>query len=556
MKNGYHKRSDRSRKTIGNSIKQPFNKGTRSVKPNESVNFDGEVLSRQDPFWYAVDEKAIENMASFPFLQVVGDKIGQSQDQVAGLMQIKHRHCISNTINGTSLSTNGNYATRAAKTYYNYVTQGFTGAVDFEAPDLLMSALAANSLFALLIEGKRAYAALNYYLQFNKYYASSIVGGLGFSYDSLVANKANFRTEFNIRVRQINKLLAVPKKFFIGDRWEFLAGNLFLDTNSPEYSTLMAYICDGYLMYDATAAKTGTCLRWYPGGDFTYQSYFDTIDRLMSALDDDDVRSMFGAIRRVYSESDLKQATELEEGIELAIVKNDVMNATVHNMSWTGTATVSGVNNIIGYLPIASSTSGNELYDAPVYQDTTGNIICGIYQRQNGFIPYSGGAAEGSNGDKRDVLLDMYDHMVTPANVLDITSNIQVSLVDDPNISVTIGSTAYKYTVLRARSEVITAVNMVVMNDNGDGYVLRSVAKGGGTPYPISYGNAAFFHVDSHPLICVSSATSPTFESDIQFYLGEIDKYTLLSRRDVAQLHDRCMYNMLLLPENTKSVTK
>lgn len=521
----------------------------QDYKPNENVTPDGKKKGCQDPFWYATDQKAIDNMASFPFLEVVGDTIGNSSDKVAGLMRMSYRHCISNTITGGTFKSSGNYATRAAKTYYNYVTQGFTGSVDFEAPDLMMTALAGNSLFALLIEGKRAYAAMDYYLQFNQYYAKTVVEGLGFSYDSLLSNKANFRAEFNIRARQINKLIAVPKKFFIGDRWEFLAGNLFLDTNSPEYATLMAYVCEDFLQYDATAAKTGTCLRWYPRQQFTYETYFATVDALISSLDDDDVRSIFGAIRRVYSDGDLKQVTDLQEGIEIAIVKNDIVSAAIHNMSWSGSTKAAGFENVIGYLPKANVTEGVDLTDAPIYQDATGNIVCAIYQRQGQFIPYSGGSVD------KDVLLDMYDHLVSPGNVLDITASIQVSLKDDPTITLTSGSNNAVYSPLRCRSEVYTGIQMVVLDDD-ESYSLRAVDKGGASAYPISVNNATFFHVDSHPLICCTSSMSPTYSSDIQFYIGEIDKYTVLSRRDIAQLHDRCMYNMLLLPENTKSVTK
>ena len=536
---------NRNRKPNRNKKPKPNN------KPNENQADGGGTGEYQDPFWYAKEKQAINNMANYPFLEVVGSKIGSTSDRVGGLMVINYNHAISNTTANLVIDT-GNYATRAAKAFYNYVVQGFTGGVDFEAPDLIMASLAANSLFALMIEGKRAYSACDYYLQFNKYYASAMVNGLGFDYDSLVANKADFRAEFNLRVAQINKVIAVPKQFFIGDRWEFLASHIFTDTTSPEYSTGFAYVCNNFLQYDSTAATTGTCLRWYPRSTLTATSFFTLVDTLIDALDDDDIRSMFGAIRRVYTDGDLKQLTELDESLPLSVVHNDVVSAAVHNMSWAMSNVSASVDRVIGYLPASLSTAEAELVDCPIYQDSTGNIICNTLQLGNGFIPYSGGS---SSNTGEDVILDMYDHMVSPENVLDITANIQVSLPGDSATSITIGSTAYSYYPVRGRSEIITTVNMVVYSSD-TATALYSVTKGGGSPYPVTINNASFFHLDSHPLIAISTSAIPTYTSDISFYLGEIDRYTVLSRMDVARLHDRTMYQLLLLPENTKSVTK
>lgn len=512
----------------------------------------------QDWQWYAKNNKIAADMASFPFLNVVGDVIGNSSDVVSGIMIIKHRHCI--TTSGAANS--GNYATRAAHAFYNYVVQGYTGGVDFEASDLMMVALAANSLYALMIEGKRAYSALNYYLQFNRYYASVIVKALGFNFDDMVGHKADFRARYNILVDQVNKLCAVPKGFFIGDRWEYLAGSVFTDTDSAEYSTSFAYVCEAALKFNPTIANTGSCLEWvhtnsngyYVSTGRTIDAYFAVLDELVNALQDTDVRSIFGAIRRVYSSSDLKTLTELESDIAYPLVRNDVASATIHNMSWiAGASGPSAYGNAIGYLPSNLAIDGVAIPTVPIYQDASDNIIGDVYVKYDtgdNWIPYMGG----SYSD--DVVLDMYDHMVSPENILDLTSNIQVGTTSPKTVSVTVNSTTYRYAQITCRTELITNLYMWNYNNGNPNmsYVLKGYAGGFSVTLPI----AQFTHVDSHPLLCCATVGTPTVANNpsIAYFLGELDRYTVVSRSDIMKLHDRSLFNLLLMPENTKSVTR
>jgi hypothetical protein len=530
----------------GGSSPKPFDNGS---KPGDNDNFtpDGKPTGeKQDAFWYAKDANAIQDMASFPFLEIVGSEIGSTSDKVPGAVILSIDHTIAATPSG---NLGGNYATRAAKAYFNYVTEGFTGGVNFEAADLGMISLAGASLMALMEEGRRAYETLNYYLQHNKYYAKHIVASLGFDYSSMVSNKANFRSEFNIRVDQINALIKIPKGFFIADRWQFIAKNIFVDASDPEYATIMAYKVKNFLMYDATSVRTGSCLRWYPAPTFNFTTFFQTVDALIDALDDDDVREMFGAISRVYSKGEATYHKVESLGIDdsLTLVINDVINAEIHNASWAHP--VNAMNpNIIGYVASAQTTSGTDLFDCPIYQDTKGNILCKTYVAKNTYVPYAGGSKD------NDVLLDMYEHLVNPANVLDITANVQVSPTDAETVSVTIGSTPYTYALLCARCEIVEDVLMYTC-DSADQTQLYSLGKGQGSPMPVNLNLAMFTHLDSHPILCCTNTLSPTFSSDTYFYFGEINKYTVIDRHKIVQLHDKTMFTLLMMPENTRSVT-
>lgn len=496
---------------------------------------------KQDPFWYAKDEQAIRNMASFPFLEVVGNSIGQyTSDKIPGVMVISWVPAFNNNT-GTPVD----YITKAANAYFQYVTQGFTGSVDFEAPDLLMTALAAESLAAVLIEGKRVYAATKYYLQFNATYAEMLVRALGFDYEDMVQGLADFRTQLNLYIEQFNKIIAVPKSFFVGDRWEFLSGAVFTDTSSPEYSTAIVYRCNTPFKYSGTTAKTGTCLEWRGGAvvtttNYTRAAYFNLLDELLTALTSDDARAMFGAIRRVYSPDQLKIATPLNDDIVLPILKHDIMSAAIHNASWCVYPTDDSAN-VIGYLSAINATDSKEHLNVPLYQNASGKIISSVYG-------YDSTGGTGFQCISQPI--SMYDHLVSPANVLDITANVACASVY--GTSVTPKDSTNVYYPLACRSEAITSVRLYTFDGSGNpkATILPK--------YQMTFNGASsslealyqWSKIDSAPILVIGSSTN------INGYLGEFDKYTVLSRHEISNLQNSTLFQLLSMPTNTKSVTR
>lgn len=505
----------------------------------------------QDPFWYGKDITAIKDMASFPWLEIVGTRIkGTATDAVPGMMALTYRHAINtNALQDGSLDNRfGNYATRAARAYYNYVVQGFSSSVPFEAPDLMMTALAAASLRSWMLEGLRAYTVLAYYVMQNKYYAKDIMRGLGFDYGDWISNKARFRTEYNLRVRAMNNTLVIPKGLFISDRWDFIASNLFTDTTSPDYSSLMGYVNRAVLKFDATTAKYGTCLRWRetttPDRLLTVNDFFNIVDDLLNALNDDDVRSIFASVLRVYSVGNLKMLTEItEESPDIPVFRNDVVAATFHNAIWANTpAESNNKSKIYCRTPAAYMISDTVSNEVVIYQDNFGNILTRLLGSSSTTEPSLNAP---SKALATEVIIDMYDNLVTPENVLDITVSMQVAGTMETGVAGT-------YPIY-CRSEYITGL-----------YVLGDFTSIDGSYNPImspildnwngtfSPSLCALTHIDSFPIVPFRS-TSPG--TKITGYLGELDKYTTVPGETLALLHDRCQFNMLLMPENTKSIT-
>lgn len=531
----------------------------------------------QNPFWYAQNVQAIADMAGLPWNEVVGSLIpSTAQDIVPGAMVAEYYPAF------TTDTSEGNFATRSADAYFQYVTQGFTSSVDFEAPDLMMTALAGETLFAYLCEMKRCYGIMHYYLQNNAYYAEHIVRALGFDFDDWKANLANFRSRFNILADQVSKIVAVPKDFKIGDRWEFLSSYLFTDTSAPEYSTVYAYRLGAALQFDGTSYTTGTALAYFPvhgNTDTTVSQAFAYADALLNALTNDDCRKIFGAIRRVYSDDSLKKVSLIDENLTTTVVNHDIMSLQLHNATFfSDIGAFSSSSTTPGTGIIYSASSGDNVV-CPIYQDANGNIHCNIFGSQataiGGTLGPTAAAAVLRNGG--NVIIDLYDHDATPGVVLDATANIAV--VNSTGGQVGAGSNGPIFLPIQVRTEALRGIFVRVMgNSLGNSveyqvpqYALSALADSTQwtTYIPELLRNIGWLtKLDSHPLIPVGTkgtsvtvsvaggSTTATFAAmQIDRLIGEIDKYSEIASTAMNRMNSRALYTLLMMPQSTKSVS-
>lgn len=519
--------------------RKPFNrnnkKGDCSNNRDKKRGNRGKAMPKQDPFWYAEDPQAILDMASINFLETVGDVLPESMaDRVPGVLIVKYKPTVGSELH--EIDGARTYTAKAADAYFEVLTQGYSAEVPFEAPDMLMATLAGESLYAAMIEGKRVYGLMKKYAQFNSYYARDVVLALGFDFDDWKENLANFRSEFNILVNEVNKTVAVPKDFAIGDRWEFLGSHVFSDSVDPEYGTAIAWVSSGHLTYTPTLLDTGTCLTWTskPSGSMTVQQYMQYLNGLLGALKDSDVRSMFGATRRVYSQDQLKTATPIDKDFEIDILHHDIVEAIMHNMIWPD-AQCSGIK---GFAHEVDSSNDNT--NVALYQTSLGDICSYIVGEYNTSVGASTIRQPGS------FLFDLYEHMYTPGNVLDMTSNMQ--FMDTDNIK-PIGSTTQGIHLV-CRTEAVEQV--FVYGHNGVSFQVFKFNLV--SAFALSTPNIAWIsHINSCPILGFGTITTNIpYKCD---YLGEIDKYTVLEKSFLKKLHSKTLYKLLAMPQNSKSIT-
>nr|AVX53339.1 putative capsid [Marmot picobirnavirus] len=500
-------------------------------------------VSVQDPFWYAEDATAVANMASFPFNKVIGSPIAStSLDRVPAMLVARYYPALGGEAG--PLSPYSSYINKAADAYFQYVVQGFTGSgIGFQSADLIMSAIAGANLFAMFEIGRRAYGMMHYYTQLNRYYAKNMVEALGFDFDDLVNNAAEFRSTFNILVSQANNTLVVPKGFKLYDRWKFINSKVFMDAEDPVIASTYAYVPAAYVIYSPVTAKTGTSLIYKTlSTNLTVQSYLATLNNMLRALNDDDVREMFGALRRVYSPDMLVKTEQIELDFLQPIERHDVVAMQFHNMRFAN-------GTVAGLMPPAIAADGKARTDAMLYQDTEGHIRAtyGVATGNQDFVVHSVSL-------NNEMLLDLYGHMANAANVLDATANMQVTL--NQTFKPTDTSVTYNYTVCRTEiiSSMVVAVASVVQDVDTTIYnpIKQAVSS-------ITYNNTEagmatiqLSHISSHPYVML-------VESDTKAvigYLGEIDKYTHISSGDMVELHGLTQYTLLSLPTNNRTITR
>nr|AVD97007.1 capsid protein [Picobirnavirus sp.] len=497
------------------------------------------------------------NMASFPFNETFGSTIGSSVSKGLGALRLNYTPHIETK----------DYADRAANAYFQKLTQGYTGAVDFQASDAIMANICAAYLAAFFEIGRRAYGCMHYFLPQNKAYAKTVVNMCGIRYDELIKDMANFRAEFNIRVAQFNASVALPKGFTLYSRWKYLNTNLFFEASDPNYATTTGFFPCYTMEYDATTAKTGTCIRsrrLTQRGDsvasecLTVTDYFAVIDRMLNALLDDDVRAIFGSTRRVYTQNDLVSIDVLDVDYLQNIVEHDIISAQIHNAKW-----LQDTPDFYNYLPASVATDGYTHGDIAVYQDADGRITSQTFvDSQDEILLYN-------LGSKGDMVLDMYSHLVTPSNVLDITA-LMWGLVPNSKRSVSVtdatGSRNIQVWDVFGRSEIILYVSAFYSDYNVGTFVeeykasvLRQlVVADNGTlsknDFSIMLRDWSWLYTINYcPLVYVAREVTDGMYDFTLF--GELDKYTVLDMTDLMKLQRRCFYTLLSMPDNNKSVT-
>nr|AVX53578.1 putative capsid [Marmot picobirnavirus] len=531
--------------------------GKKKTRRNKNCDFIPRNKPNQDPFFYAKDQKALENMASVYFNQIVGDQIfsptnggldNLAADVVPYACVLRYNHAI----NAEDLTVGkGTYVQRAADAFFNYFTQGFTSGVNFEAPDVLMAVIAAASLSAVMIEGKRPYGLMHTFMQWNKGYARDVVNALGIDYNDLKQNLAKFRTQYNLRVDTFNKTIAIPKSFMLLLQWGFIAGNVFSDTSSPEYSSLYFYKLENCLKYNPTKLTTGTCLTWFKiagGTPLTVDDWFTKIDELFATFNDSDVREMFGAIRRVYSEDQLLKLTEIDDSFSTPVVLHDTVNAQFHNAGWFN-------DNVLGGYPTNLLTAGeSDSRNVALYQLGDGSIRSSILIDPIATVDNML-ASEINPDTNLSYILDMYDHMENAGAVIDLTAymNFPYSFCHDESVlRETEGTTTFYVPIYRSTINI----GLRVISAYADTDVPKALnSEYNGRLYEVTNFLLRLTHLDSHPLLFVTSSSeegAPT----VFGVLGELDKYTKIPKEFLMDLDQQSLFQLLSMPANSRSVTR
>lgn len=116
---------------------------------------------------------------------------------------------------------------------YGFLRSQISGSRPYSRHDMVMEWLAVDSCYMLSMACDRAIAAVNTLDQQNKYLAKDLVEAMGYDYDDLVANLANYISNFNVLKARLNRL-TIPAVFPIVKRHSYMMSNVYLDTENPK----------------------------------------------------------------------------------------------------------------------------------------------------------------------------------------------------------------------------------------------------------------------------------------------------------------------------------
>lgn len=308
------------------------NKPDKRPNQDEALKGDKPIYTEQDPFWYASSDAEINQIANFPWLSVAGSSFVEvGKDKLPTAIMASYKPSLGS--DDPTRGAGANYITRSATAYYQSLVQGYTGTVPFESPDLMLCTIAGAQVFAFVEIARRAIGLADYYIVNNKSYARYVVEAFGFDFDSITKSKADFVSELNIRIRQINGMVCVPKEFNLLKRWVYINSHAFVDIQEANYAIPYGFKPEQTFKYNPTALTTGTSLTTLDvKKKLTADEYFAILDELINALDDDDTREMFGSTRRVYDAPSLYRCEEVVEDYQTQLTTNDVVAAMFHNM--------------------------------------------------------------------------------------------------------------------------------------------------------------------------------------------------------------------------------
>nr|UVJ88891.1 putative capsid protein [Picobirnavirus sp.] len=113
--------------------------------------------------------------------------------------------------------------------------------VPYEGSDEVLNVLCTADIVTALIEAERALSIYTTYIYDNAYFAESLITALGFDYDDLDANIANYRKKWTSLATDFNATIVAPAQMTLFMRKIYLASNVFADGDSTHIKQVYAY---------------------------------------------------------------------------------------------------------------------------------------------------------------------------------------------------------------------------------------------------------------------------------------------------------------------------
>lgn len=337
--------SDKEYQTCNTQTKRSGKRNSKQT-PKKKYNRGNSQNGRSranDVAWYASTEALLEGSASIPYTWPVGNKLplgapsglpfAASNDYIPGM-------CILDVVTTPGISKDSNSPINiAARNIYSFVRHANSGSSNYDAVDLMQYLLAVDEVHTFHAFCVRTYGMINLYNEQNRYYPKYMIQAMGFDFEDLLANQAQFRYSINNFATRAGSLV-LPSGMPVFDRHAWLYSGVYQDGTSAK-SQSYAYRPWGYRVYDAFNEGGGR-LVWKPlSAKFAEGLKVADIQNIMNEMinplvGNEDIGIMCGDILKAYGSTNTRKLSMLPETYTVLPVYNEEVLSQFQNATILG----------------------------------------------------------------------------------------------------------------------------------------------------------------------------------------------------------------------------
>jgi len=556
---------DRQNKFKGEGIENPketfgkkdFTPKNKQPKRRGSGNggagrVDPHYAGTNDINWYVSNEQLLQDVGRFSFnipagadipLAIAGNN-GFANDGATDLVERLPGIMTIECVPMYGISDNQSSALNmASQLLYNLVRVENSGARNYDAPDLMHYVIGVDNLFIFYAMMLRLYGTLNNFTFLNRYTPEALVYAMGFDYNSLAGNMAQFRSYINNYAKKLSTYV-MPHNLTIVERHFNMFGRVYKDSESPKaqyYMYVPAYIWQynpigsqtGAAMLPMGMLKSGVAFRSSSPG-WTFDELKLMGDQLMAAMNDEDMFTMAGDLLKAFGED--------------KIWKQDYIDATysldpVFDFTW-----LTQIQNANSWGRVAyTSTAGNTTLDTGI---TIEQVI-----PSNGRSPWLRSSV--ARGPLTDMHLAYDKLLVSPYDTPspgDVMESSRLLL----GVRNTHSDAGWRAEILSCGAEIVVGISIYAyMYRSSVGLDLHKtrleteVINGTDTTTTVTAAYWDFARLDCfamHPTVyhITKNGTAGNLgDYSIEAPIADIDNWTVLSNSDIKGLHDVALLSML-----------
>lgn len=444
---------------------------------------------------------------------------------------------------------------------YSFVRHANSGHSNYDAPDLMMYILAMDSLYSFYAAMVRAYGVMMLYNGMNRYMPKRLVEAMGFDFDNLSQNLAQFRWLINQVAYKLTSMY-VPAGMSYFERHIWLNSGVYVDSPSIKAQTYV-FKQSAYYTYSATAA-TGYVAKlvYTPVPDkLTFAKCANFVNSMLNPiLADEDMNIISGDMLRAFGAENLFTVSPISEDYVVVPAYSQEVLSQIQNLT------------IMGDPDTNWSTNNGDKADI-VQRVQTEDFTPGIYQ----VLTFSG-AYQAKAAGKADRLnawaCTTYDKLVTMLNDNPTSEEVLVATrltnIGDPFgiAEYQEGSTTYQKVTVTSdflSTEVVTRLFIYSIDNEGNpivrgvdpfiliGSEVRDMPSNAGPRLTTLSLISAF---DWHPTIYLMHSNSNDDSVIVDGTLIEFNNFTTVDYNDLSRLHETALISEFYIPDVRKLAAK